>query len=97
MKYKDRNYLQLSREIFKSQEFLDLSLAAKWLYFVLCELEHRFIGKEDFFFRSNEDLAKDANLAGTTLKRAKKELRKTGLVEMFQIEKMSNITGFRLK
>lgn len=74
MKYKDGNYLQLSREIFRDDKFQEMSINAKWLYVVLCELEHQFIGKNDYFFRSNEDLAKDAGMSLATLKRAKKEL-----------------------
>ncbi len=76
MKRKAGNYLQLSREIFQDPKFHALSTTAKWLYVVLVELEHKFTGeKENFFFRSNEDLAKDVGVSLPTLKRAKKELK----------------------
>ena len=68
MKRKDRFFLQLSRKLFHDPEFQKLSINAKWLYVVLNELEHRFSGnKEDFFFRSNNDLAKDAGFSLPTL------------------------------
>lgn len=74
-------YLQLSREIF-TEKYKDLSTGACWLYVVLNELEHRYTGKnEDFFFRTNAELAKDAKMSEPTLKRCKKELIESGLIE----------------
>lgn len=105
MKYKQGKFLQLSRDIFKDDKFMQLNTTAKWLYFVLCELEHKFTGpKEDFFFRSNEDLSKDANLSMATLKRAKRELKESGYIKTFQVHwkgedgKLSrkHITGYRI-
>lgn len=84
MKYKDGNFLQLDRKLF-NDTYSNLSINAKWLYVVLVELEHKFTGKkEDFFFRSNEDLAKDSGMSLPTLKRAKKELMQTNLIEIWQ-------------
>lgn len=86
MKYKRGNYLQLPREIFQSEEFKGLSVNARWLYVVLSELEHRFTNKKDnFFFRSNEELVNDAGMSLPTLKRAKKELKESGLVTIRQM------------
>ena len=86
MKYNNQFYIQLSREIF-TPEYANLSQNAKWLFVVLNELEHRFTGKnEDFFIRSNEQLAKDTGMSLSTLKIAKKELKENGteLVQMWQ-------------
>ena len=74
-------YLQLSRKIF-TDCYRNLSRDAKWLYVVLNELEHRYTGKdENFFYRSNEDLAKDAQMSPSTLKKYKRELIESGLIE----------------
>lgn len=74
-------YLQLSRKIF-TDEYKNLSREAKWLYVVLNELEHRYTGKnEDFFFRSNEDLSRDAQMSLPVLKKYKKELIESGLIQ----------------
>lgn len=104
MKYKDGYYLQLSRNLFNDDRFKSLSVNAKWLYVVLCELEHRFTGqKETFFFRSNEDLAEDTGLSLSSVKRAKKELEP--FIKMWQMHwkdkesgKLSKkkITAFRI-
>lgn len=84
MKYKNGNFLQLDRKLF-DDTYSNLSINAKWLYVVLVELEHKFTGKkEDFFFRSNEDLAKDSGMSLPTLKRAKKELEQTNLIKTWQ-------------
>lgn len=83
MKYGNSFYLELSRKIF-TEEYKDLSRDAKWLYVVLNELEQRFTGKGcDFFYRTDEDLAKDAGMSLATLKRYKLELRNSGLVKMW--------------
>jgi hypothetical protein len=98
MKRKDRFFLQLSRKLFHDPEFQKLSINAKWLYVVLNELEHRFSGnKEDFFFRSNNDLAKDAGFSLPTLKRAKKELIESGLVQVSFMHWVDSETGKRSK
>lgn len=82
-KRKDGFYIQLSRNIFKD-EYKSLSINAKWLYTFLNELEHRYTNSNDgWFFRSNELLAEDTGMSLPTLKRAKKELLETGLVEHF--------------
>lgn len=106
MKYKDGNYLHLSRKLFNDDKFANLSINAKWLYVVLNELEHRFTGKkEDYFFRSNEDLAKDAGMSLPTLKRAKKELKDNNIVQFMKIhfvdpetkkKSYKHVTGYRI-
>ncbi len=83
MKHGNTFYLELSREIF-SDQYKDLSNGAKWLFVVLNELEQRYTGKGcDFFYRTDAELANDANLSLATLKRYKAELRNTQLVQMW--------------
>ncbi len=95
-KYGNTHYLQLSRIIF-TDEYKNLSNGAKWLFVVLNELEQRFTtGREDgedFFFRSDADLAEDAGMSITTLKRYKAELRKTSLVKLYQMHWVDKKTG----
>lgn len=85
MKHGNKYYLQLSRKIF-TEEYSNLSNNAKWLFVVLNELEQEFCGDktEDYFYRSNEELAKDCNFGLSTLKKAKAELLKTDLVQSWQ-------------
>ena len=95
MKYNNTFYIQLGREIFTPQ-YSKLSVNAKWLYTVLNELEHKFTGKnEDFFVRSNKQLAKDTGMSESTLKKAKKELKESApeLVKMWQCHYINNKTG----
>ena len=85
MKHGNTFFLQLSREIF-ADKHKRLSQNAKWLFVVMNELEQRFTGeREDFFFRSNDDLARDCNWSLPTLKKAKRELLATDLVQSFYI------------
>ena len=93
MKHGNEFYLQLTRKLF-TEEYKNLSKNAKWLFIVLNELEQRYTGeKEDFFFRSNEDLATDCHMSLPTLKRAKKELLETNLVTCWQIHFVNKDTG----
>ena len=86
MKYKGTNFIQVKREIFNDEKYSELSREACWLYVVLNELEHRYTGeKEDYFFRSNEDLSKDARMGTTLLSKTKKELLATNLVQSWQM------------
>jgi len=106
-KYQTGHYMELPRQIFSNQTFLNLSDSAKWLYLVLKEDEHRFTGKDEtFFFRSNEDLAKDCGWKLTKLTRYKQELIKTDLIQTWQmhwLDKTTNkksekhVTAWRLK
>ncbi|MDD6070106.1 MAG: helix-turn-helix domain-containing protein [Clostridiales bacterium] len=74
-------YLQLSRRIF-TDEYSNLSDGAFRLYVWLNELEQRYTGESrDFFFRTNEELAKDVGMSDKTLKKYKKELIESGLIE----------------
>lgn len=83
MKHGNTFYMELSREIFTDQ-YKHLSNGAKWLFVVLNELEQRFTGKGcDSFYRTDAELAEDANVSLATLKRYKAELRNSGLVQMW--------------
>ena len=107
MKYRQENgyYLPISRKLFNDKKFKQKSINARWLYAVLCELEHKYTGEnEDFFFRSDKDLAEDAGMSTATVWRTKKELK--NVVEMWQMhwvnpdtEKKSkkHVTAYRLK
>ena len=84
MKHGNSFYMELSRELFR-EPYSRLSINAKWLFVVLNELEQRFTGEnEDFFYRSNKELAKDTGMSLSTLKRAKAELLSTDLVQSWQ-------------
>ena len=97
MKYGNDYYLQLSRHLF-ADKYKDMSINAKWLYVVLNELEQRFTGKDkDWFFRTDEELAKDAGMSEKTLKRAKAELRESGLVEITLAHFVDKQTGEKSK
>lgn len=93
MKHGNSFYLELTRELF-TEEYKTLSNGAKWLFVVLNELEQRYTGKGcDYFFRTDEELAKDAGYSTKTLKRFKKELRETELVEMWNGHFVDSETG----
>lgn len=93
MKYNNNNFLQLSRKLF-TEDYINLSINAKWLFVVLNELEHRYTGKkEDFFTRSDSQLSVDTGLSLSTLKRAKSELKKTDLIQTWKCHFINNDTG----
>lgn len=93
-KYQQGHYIELPRSLFTDKRFLELSDAGKWLFLVLKELEHRYTGmNEDFFFRSNEDLAKDCGWRRTKLTRAKEELKNSGLIQIWQTHWLDQKTG----
>lgn len=92
-KRKGTFFIQVKRELF-TDEYKELSVNAKWLYVVLNELEHKYTGdKCDFFFRSNEELAKDCNMSLGTFKRAKKELLETDLIQHWHMHFVDTETG----
>lgn len=82
MKYNNSNYIQLSRNLF-SDKYKNLTVSAKWLYVVLNELEHKYTSPDKrCFYRTDEELALDANLSVRTTKRAKSELKESGLIKI---------------
>ena len=93
-KYQHGHYIELPRSLFTDERYLKLSDSAKWLYLVLKEDEHRFTGpKEDFFFRSNEDLASDCGWQKSKLGRVKPELINSGLIQTWQMHWLDKDTG----
>lgn len=93
MKYGNEFFLELSRHLF-TDKYKHLSQNAKWLFVVLNELEQRFTGtKEDFFTRSDAQLAKDAGMSIATLKRAKAELKETDLIQTWKCHWVYKETG----
>ena len=84
MKHGNSFYLELTRELF-TEEYKTLSNGAKWLFVVLNELEQRYTGKGcDYFYRTDEELAKDAGYSFNTFRKYKAELKESGLVEIWQ-------------
>lgn len=93
MKHGNTFYLELSRHLF-AEEYSNLSQNAKWLFVVLNELEQRFTGKEeDFFTRSDFQLAEDSGMSLRTLKRAKTELKSTDLIQIWKCHFVYKDTG----
>ena len=97
LKYGNDFYLQLSRHLF-ADKYKNLSINAKWLYVVLNELEQRYTGKDaNWFFRTDADLAVDSGMSEKTLKRAKAELKESGLVEISIMHWVDKETGKKSK
>lgn len=96
MKHGNTHFLQLSRALF-TDKYNHLSLGAKYLFVVLNELEQRYTtgrdGGEDWFFRTDADLAKDVGVSEATLKRYKAELKKTDLVRIGRMHWTNPETG----
>ncbi len=106
MKYKHGNFFQVCNDAIDILAAENISTSARWLYMVLCKLEHRFTGKnENFFFRSNKDLQNDSGLSGKTIVKAIRELKKIHFIETWQMHWINNdtekksqkhITAFRI-
>lgn len=93
-KYQRGHYIELPRSIFTDERFLKLSDSAKWLFLILKELEHRYSGsKEDWFFRSNKELAEDCGWNIKKLERVKPELIESGLINSWQMHWRDPETG----
>ncbi len=97
--------MQVSRDLFSDGAFLSLSDSGRCLLFMLKELEHRYTGENTtFFFRSNEDLAKDCGWSISKLKRVKKEVAKSGLLRVSKMhwvdddgkKSEKHVTAYRL-
>lgn len=85
-KYQSGYFIQLPRSLFKNERFMGLSDSAKWLFMVLKEDEHRYTGEgENFFYRSNVDLAEDCGWNIKKLERIKPEVLSSGLVETWMM------------
>lgn len=87
MKNGNTFFMQVSRAIF-DKEHAHLSNGAKMLFVVLNELEQRYCGRgKDWFYRTDEELAKDMNVSIHTLQKYKAEL-KNGAKDLVRINKM---------
>ena len=94
MKYKHGNFCQVCNDAIDILARENISTSAKWLYIVLCKLEHRFTGKnENFFFRSNRDLQNDSGLSGKTIIKAIRELIDLNFIETWQMHWIDKKTG----
>lgn len=90
MKHNNVYYMQVSRTIWG----VPLSDKAKLLFFWLNELEQRYTGeKEDYFYRTDEELAKDMSWSLKTLKKAKAELKETDLIQFCKVHWVDKNTG----
>lgn len=108
MKYKSQNFCQIYN---KAIEKLNRTkgkapYSTRWLYIWLNFLEHRFSGEKDnFFFRSIQDLQGDIKMARVQVIMGIKRLEKLGLIQTWQmhwIDKKTkkksekHITAFRI-
>lgn len=101
--YNSTFFMKVSRRIWD----FELSDKAKLLYFYLTELRERYTGEhKDYFFHTDEDLAKELGWNIKTLKSAKAELKNTDLVKFSKVhwytdsthKKLSKkyVTGYRI-
>ena len=105
MKHRTSHYYPFPRQVFPI--LLKSKDSTKWLFTVLCELEHQFTGnKVDFFYRSLKDLSGDTGQSSKTIIKGLKELSMLGLIEKWQMhwtiedsKKFSekHITAIRIK
>lgn len=74
--------MQVSREIWD----YNLSDRAKLLFLWLNELEQRYTGpKQNYFYRTDEQLAEDMGWNIKTVRNAKAELRATDLIRITRV------------
>lgn len=93
-KYQQGHFIQIPRSLFTDERFMQLSDAGKWLFMVMKELEHRYTGQnENYFFRSNEDLAQDCSWSLRKVNRIKQELISSGLIQTWQMHWVDPETG----
>lgn len=79
MKYDNMYYMQLSRCICDDEHVKRLSIGARMLFVTLNELEQRYCNnKTRYFFRTNEELAKDMGVSVNSIKKYKAELKANG-------------------
>ena len=81
MKYNNKNYMQVQKKLFD----YELSAGAFRLYVTLVMLEHRFTSgksENEFFLRTDDQLAKDSQCSFNSLRKYKKELIDKGLIEV---------------
>ena len=73
-------HFRISKEVWKSHDFKNLSLSAKHLYLTLCFLRNELTNgdktktSDHSFWRWDATLCRDADLSRNTMKRARNEL-----------------------
>jgi len=93
MKHGNTYYLELGRDIFNEFDYEKMPMYSRWIFTVMNELEQKYTGKkEDYFFRSDEDLAKDCGLSIATIKRYKKPLIEHGYIKHWNTHFINNET-----
>lgn len=96
MKHKRRNYCQIHNEAITllNKHNDKIAYSVRWLYICLNLLEHRFTGdKEDFFFRSIEDLRKDTGIGRKQIISGIRELEGLRLIQTWQMHWVDKETG----
>lgn len=81
MKYNSGNFFQVQKKLFE----YELSAGAFRLYVTLVMLEHRFTSgksENEFFLRTDDQLAKDSQCSFNSLRKYKKELIDKGLIKV---------------
>lgn len=87
------NFAKLYKGIIKPK-YKELNTSAKWLYCTLTILENTYFDKKvQGFFRTDEQLAEDTGMGVATVKRAKKELEKAGLINIKYVRWINKETG----
>lgn len=82
MKYNNTFFMQVSREIWNR----DLSDRAKLLFLWLNELEQRYTStKQNYFYRTDEQLAEDMGWNIKTVRKVKAELKATDLIRTSRV------------
>ena len=105
---KTDKYDYTAKEGDKYLKFQNLSVYAKWLYQTLKELEHRYTGKKNdsytvvfegvtspkgWFYCGMEKLVFLSGISESSIRRARKELEKAGLLKMCKVRVLSKETG----
>jgi hypothetical protein len=118
-KYNKEAFFQIPRLHFKNHDhpatINRLSLPAFKLYFWLKELEHRLTSdkkkknkaKQDYFYRSDNQLVLDTGLSHGSIQKAKVELKSLGFYETWQMhwwidddrtkKSFKHVTAFRMR
>ena len=92
MKHGNKFYLELSRELF-TDTYEDLHYISKWIFVGLNELEQRYVNKGDtFFYRSDENLAKDCGISVASVRRYKKILIDRQFIQHWNMHWIDPIT-----
>lgn len=86
MKYNNSHFMQVSRKLFE-YSFEELPHYSRYIFFVMNELEHKYTGDrgQQYFYRSNKELALDCGLSVKTIQRYKKYLIDLKLIKHWKM------------